>query len=150
MKKKYRDIVVDGEDYAWMTKGPSVTIWKDKKVIFNSQQEHWDHRDEEDRDVDDERYTNDESITPRMIAALIRAKSYKERAEIMRFGTQSPYIMEEETITHKRYNPYYGLERICECGHTYDRHFDSYEDMDAVGCKYCDCFTFKEKKATKR
>lgn len=31
----------------------------------------------------------------------------------------------------------------CECGHIYNRHFDGYEDMAAVGCKYCECFTFR-------
>ena len=29
------------------------------------------------------------------------------------------------------------------CGHPYHRHFDSYDDMRAVGCKYCDCHTLK-------
>jgi len=28
----------------------------------------------------------------------------------------------------------------CECGHAYYRHFDTYDNMRAVGCKYCDCF----------
>lgn len=31
-----------------------------------------------------------------------------------------------------------------ECGHPYRRHFDTYEFMLPVGCKYCPCFTFKE------
>ncbi len=30
----------------------------------------------------------------------------------------------------------------CACGHTYYRHFDSYDDMRPVGCKYCDCAIF--------
>lgn len=29
------------------------------------------------------------------------------------------------------------------CGHPYHRHFDSYENMAPVGCKYCNCSTFK-------
>jgi hypothetical protein len=34
MKKKYRDITVDGVKYAWMvSNGDTLTIWKDKKVI---------------------------------------------------------------------------------------------------------------------
>lgn len=32
----------------------------------------------------------------------------------------------------------------CKCGHTYYRHFDSYENMEPVGCKYCPCYRFKE------
>ncbi len=28
------------------------------------------------------------------------------------------------------------------CTHMYHRHFDTYADMEPVGCKYCDCETF--------
>lgn len=56
-----------------------------------------------------------------------------------------PYI--ETTITKivRKYNPDYGDDRICTCGHSYYRHFDSYEDMEPVGCKYCGCYEFVEK-----
>jgi len=60
---------------------------------------------------------------------------------IIKSITNNPYI------TIRKYNPDYGDNRICECGHLYYRHFDSYENMDPVGCKYCgQCHTFKEKK----
>lgn len=52
----------------------------------------------------------------------------------------SPYIITYKTI--KNYNPYFGDDRKCMCGHTYDRHFDPYEENAAVGCKYCRCNTF--------
>ena len=55
-----------------------------------------------------------------------------------------PYIIVHEVKTNKKYNPEYGDDRICVCGHPYHRHFDSYEDMRAVGCKYCQCFEFIE------
>ena len=42
------------------------------------------------------------------------------------------------------YNPKYGDDRECECGDPYYRHFDTYENMEAVGCKYCECNEFKE------
>lgn len=42
------------------------------------------------------------------------------------------------------YDPKHGDERRCHCGHTYYRHFDSYEDMEAVGCKYCSCQEWRE------
>lgn len=60
---------------------------------------------------------------------------------------EEPYIKETriEIITEHKYNPKYGNDRICECGHPYHRHFDPYEKWDAVGCKYCDCMNFKEK-----
>lgn len=43
------------------------------------------------------------------------------------------------------YDKAFGDDRTCECGHTYYRHFDSWEEMRPVGCKYCPCGTFKEK-----
>ena len=57
-----------------------------------------------------------------------------------------PYIIVTETIvkTTKSYNPKYGDDRMCVCGHKYYRHFDTYEDMRAVGCKYCECHDFNE------
>lgn len=52
----------------------------------------------------------------------------------------------EQPYIDGKYNPNYGDNRICNCGHVYERHFDSYEDNEAVGCKYCNCFEFKEMK----
>jgi hypothetical protein len=40
------------------------------------------------------------------------------------------------------YNPKFGDDKECECGHPYYRHFDTYENMDACGCKYCGCYEF--------
>jgi hypothetical protein len=59
---------------------------------------------------------------------------------------ERPYIIKRIVTHERRYNPKYGDDRICECGHTYYRHFDSYEHMAAYGCKYCNCFEFKERK----
>lgn len=33
---------------------------------------------------------------------------------------------------------------LCKCEHPYYRHFDSWENMWPVGCKYCECSTFEE------
>ena len=44
------------------------------------------------------------------------------------------------------YDKNFGDDKVCECGHPYYRHFDSYDDMEPVGCKYCDCDVFREKK----
>ena len=57
----------------------------------------------------------------------------------------SPYL--EKTIVHTvlLYNPNYGDDRVCVCGHKYYRHFDTYSDMDNCGCKYCGCDEFVEK-----
>ena len=59
-------------------------------------------------------------------------------------NNEKPYLEEIVTTTVRNYNPKYGDERICQCGHTYYRHFDSWADMDNVGCKYCWCHDFQE------
>ena len=43
------------------------------------------------------------------------------------------------------YDPNFGDDKICVCDHPYERHFDSCEDNDPVGCKYCQCKKFREK-----
>lgn len=55
-----------------------------------------------------------------------------------------PYIERPEVTIHRDYNPSYGDDRVCVCGHVYSRHFDSYEEMANVGCKYCGCHNFQE------
>ena len=45
------------------------------------------------------------------------------------------------------YDPKFGDDRVCNCGHTYRRHFDTYDDMRPVGCKYCGCQKFAESPA---
>ena len=60
--------------------------------------------------------------------------------------TNDPYIVTFEINKILKYNPEYGNDKICKCGHTYYRHFDSmdlHEEMAAVGCKYCDCQEFE-------
>lgn len=57
---------------------------------------------------------------------------------------QEPYIEQIVTVIERHYNPKYGDDRLCCCGHKYYRHFDTYENMSAVGCKYCSCGEFKE------
>lgn len=56
---------------------------------------------------------------------------------------KEPYLQETVTTIVRKYNPNYGDNKICQCGHPYYRHFDSYEDNFAIGCKYCACHTFK-------
>ncbi len=56
---------------------------------------------------------------------------------------QEPYLIETVVTTVRKYNPDFGDDLVCRCGHAYYRHFDTYEEMEACGCKYCDCFEFK-------
>lgn len=75
---------------------------------------------------------------------LDRNIEYHEiRDEFMRL------IEQEEIVTHTsepfvpadnladQYDPNYGDNNECLCGHPYYRHFDTYDDMAAIGCKYC-------------
>ena len=65
---------------------------------------------------------------------------------------EQPYIEVTVTETVRAYNPKYGDDRLCVCGHPYYRHFDSFapdvnatrQCMEPVGCKYCGCDTFRE------
>lgn len=54
-----------------------------------------------------------------------------------------PYIPTISIVNN--YNPEFGDDKKCKCGHSYYRHFDTYEEMSPVGCKYCGCYDFKEK-----
>lgn len=60
-------------------------------------------------------------------------------------NSTEPYLEEVVIEDTRKYNPNYGDDRVCKCGHPYYRHFDSYEDNYPCGCKYCDCYTFEEK-----
>lgn len=54
-----------------------------------------------------------------------------------------PYLYQKQPLVLlKVWNPQYDQQALCKCGHQYHRHFDSYSDMDAIGCKYCECFDF--------
>lgn len=59
---------------------------------------------------------------------------------------EQPYIItnHDVTVTTREYNPNFGDNRLCVCGHPYHRHFDSYDDMRAIGCKYCECGMWRE------
>ena len=58
--------------------------------------------------------------------------------------SDKPYITRSRVVTEKLYNPKYGDDRVCTCGHPYYRNFDTYEDMYACGCKYCACYEFED------
>jgi hypothetical protein len=53
-------------------------------------------------------------------------------------------VLEEERQREIAYDPNFGDKKLCICGHPYYRHFDTYDDMEPIGCKYCECMEFKE------
>jgi hypothetical protein len=65
-------------------------------------------------------------------------------------GIELPYISTATVEVEHKYNPKYGAYKECECGHDYHRHFDGYEDNEAVGCKYCRCNHFKARTDVKK
>lgn len=73
----------------------------------------------------------------------------KHRAKLLN-NKNDPYLKYKYKYEYKviteLYNPNYGDDRICKCGHSYDSHFDSWEDMAACYCKYCNCNRFVEAK----
>jgi hypothetical protein len=54
--------------------------------------------------------------------------------------SNEPYL--KKTTVEDVWNPEYDQNAFCKCGHHYHRHFDSYEEMANVGCKYCGCYNF--------
>lgn len=62
------------------------------------------------------------------VAALLREICGNPRRPVMPFAVA--------------YEEAFGDDRECRCGHPYYRHFDTYEDMRPVGCKYCQCSRF--------
>jgi len=54
-------------------------------------------------------------------------------------GVVRTLLKEIDVMGDAHYDEAFGDNRLCECGHTYYRHFDTYEGMSPVGCKYCCC-----------
>jgi hypothetical protein len=52
---------------------------------------------------------------------------------------EPPYLEVIKTETVATWNPNFEQLAPCLCGHTYERHFDGYDDNSGVGCKYCMC-----------
>lgn len=69
---------------------------------------------------------------------------WSQYVKVVTAGTDQPYITVHRVEVEKMYNGNYGDDRECKCGHPYYRHFDTYENMYPVGCKYCGCYHFEE------
>ena len=46
-------------------------------------------------------------------------------------------VTADKGATERGYDPNFGDEKLCLCGHPYYRHFDTYDNMADIGCKYC-------------
>jgi hypothetical protein len=57
---------------------------------------------------------------------------------------EPPYLFEAKVVHTRKYNPKYGDDRLCICGHPYHRHFDWSENYQPTGCKHCECYVFMQ------
>lgn len=53
---------------------------------------------------------------------------------------EEPYLFEEIVVKRRKYNPEYGDDHICQCGHTYINHFENYVPLT---CNQCECYVFQ-------
>jgi len=78
----------------------------------------------------------------------LQAENRHLKSENRRLQAENRRILDKASWSMVNYNnappydPDFGDHKVCGCGHEYHRHFDSYEDMNPVGCKYCDCDIF--------
>ena len=95
---------------------------------------------------------SEHSLFPKMentteLRALAKIEAFlavlKEMDKTVETGPEHAYLSQPQP-DKLVYNPKYGDDRECICGHPYYRHFDSYEDNEPVGCKYCSCYTVVE------
>jgi hypothetical protein len=67
-----------------------------------------------------------------------------DRKEVERLRELLKYFdIDPNTKIPPPYDVTFGDDKMCKCGHPYYRHFDTYEKMRAVGCKYCQCRDFE-------
>jgi len=95
------------------------------------------------RDVLDKTVSQDKVVVPAELIQLIYDGRLKDAIEMVE--RDCPEIIDKlKPNQYERvYDPKYGNNVVCECGHHYSRHFDP--DFDgAPSCKYCDCMRFKE------
>ncbi|QGH79455.1 hypothetical protein SEA_LIMPID_144 [Streptomyces phage Limpid] len=63
-------------------------------------------------------------------------------SELRRIGE---VVNELEIEIARMWDENHDQDALCKCSHPYHRHFDSYEDMYPIGCKYCECDTFEQR-----
>jgi hypothetical protein len=90
-------------------------------------------------------------LTQGGIVGYVDIRFTKEEAVIVQAMLEESPRREIQLIAHgihiqlsAMWDAKHDQEAPCFCGHSYYRHFDSYEDMEPVGCKYCECMSFEE------
>jgi len=80
------------------------------------------------------------------VIATLAIAAHEERMTLNEFLVTkiTEYCKQVIEECRTKYNPNFGDDRTCNCGHPYYRHFDTYEEMFPCGCKYCECGTYTE------
>jgi len=68
-----------------------------------------------------------------------------ETSSLMGFWEPIGPMRVKATMELPDYNPNYGNDRVCICGHKYRDHFKGAEELHQVGCAECGYHAFKEK-----
>ena len=76
----------------------------------------------------------------RLVIRILENHSSSDVNELRQIGETVSLI---EDMVNRLWDSERDQLEKCKCGHAYERHFDSYEDMYPVGCKYCECWTFE-------
>lgn len=87
------------------------------------------------------RYVN-VSIPEHHLNLVRRILAHYESDDVRVLQQLDEIVHELDEVKMRIWNPDYDQSAKCACGHIYSRHFDGYDDMRGVGCKYCECFTF--------
>jgi hypothetical protein len=74
---------------------------------------------------------------------LVRVLESHESSSVRDLRRICDMVIDIQNKIDRIWNPDHDQNAWCQCGHIYSRHFDGYEDMAAVGCKYCECYTFE-------
>jgi hypothetical protein len=86
-----------------------------------------------------------EAARVRQLALVEIAAQWKmegNHASIDRLNEALRILSEPVDRTEVIYDKDFGDDKLCACSHPYRRHFDTYDEMRAVGCKYCQCSYF--------
>lgn len=90
----------------------------------------------------------DESVSKLLEAARAVSHVVKNYGDYLALRKAIALFDEEPVKPWPTYNSSFGDEKLCSCKHPYYRHFDSYDDMNPIGCKYCQCSRFDEEPRT--
>lgn len=77
----------------------------------------------------------------RLIVRILESHQSSDVRELSQIGEIVFSINDE---VNRLWDSDHDQQAKCQCSHPYERHFDGYDNMYPVGCKYCECDTFIE------